>query len=148
MIPEIKPKIALYPGSFNPWHKGHEDVLKKALQVFDKVIIATLYNPEKDGPQEIPEEQEKELKLRYPAAVNFISHPGFLVDLVKKTEVHAVIRGLRNGHDLQYEMNLQYTNEDLGLEVPTVYYVTDRSLSHISSSAIRQINYLKKKFHE
>ena len=71
---------AIYPGSFNPWHKGHEDILTKALKVFDTVLIATGYNPEKDVPSSQPEELEKRLKLKYRGAVNFISFPGLLVD--------------------------------------------------------------------
>ncbi len=64
-------------------------------------------------------------------------------DLVKELNAEAVVRGLRNGTDLQYEMNQQYWNEDLGLNVPIVYFITDRKLSHISSSAIREIKCLK-----
>ena len=135
--------VAIYPGSFNPFHEGHEDVLQKALKVFDKVIIATGYNPQKGHPIEIPEDKERELKRKYPGQVNFLSFSGLLVNVVEDSKVDAVIRGLRNGHDLQYEMNLQYHNEDLGLKVPVVYFVTDRKLCHISSSAIRELRRFK-----
>jgi len=60
----------------------------------------------------------------------------------KEVQASAVIRGLRNGADLQYETNMQYWNEDLGLEIPVVYFICDRKLSHISSSMIRELNKL------
>lgn len=149
-------KKAIYPGSFNPWHDGHMDVLKKALKVYSHIIIAVGYNPKiSGGPDleiggrvrlvegvidnyidELPETEEPIIEITY--------FSGLLKDFVEETKVDAIIRGLRNGHDLQYEMNQQYWNEDLGIVVPTVYFITDRSLSHISSSAIRMINSIKK----
>lgn len=137
-------KIAIYPGSFNPWHKGHEDVLEKALVVFDRIIVAEGINQEKSA---------KEVNSSYPnfdelygEKVVLRQFKGLLVDFVERCpeEIDAVIRGLRNGHDLQYEMNQQYWNEDLGLYIPIVYFITDRGLAHISSSAIRALESFKK----
>ena len=128
--------LAIYPGSFNPWHKGHKDILEKALKCFDEVMIVILDNPDKSNPLASRVHIESDI-------INNIKNckvrcfSGLLVDFVKKVKADAVIRGLRNGHDLQYEMNQQYWNEDLGLEVPVVYFICDRTLSHISSSACR-----------
>jgi pantetheine-phosphate adenylyltransferase len=141
--------IALYPGSFNPWHEGHTDILKKALRVFDKVIVSAGRNPEKEvwdyNLYDIP----VELCRTNEDPVQIMHFTGLLVDFIKELErgrnggpsikVDAIIRGLRNGHDLQYEMNQQYWNEDLGLEIPTVYFICDRKLSHISSSTYRML---------
>lgn len=145
---------AIYPGSFNPWHKGHADILSKALKVFDEIIVARGYNPEKnlDSFQlsnnnladAINEELGDDVGNYKKYKVKVVSFTGFLVDEVKKQDAHAVIRGLRNGHDLQYEMNQQYWNEDLGLEVPIVYFICDRSLSHISSSMFRAVQKIKR----
>jgi len=141
-------KIGIYPGSFNPWHEGHSDILDKALDIFDKVIIARGRNPEKetfkndiiDG---FPVSQYED-KL-FHNEIELVSFKGLLVDFVSERKGDAVIRGLRNGHDLQYEMNQQYYNEDLGLEAQTIYFICDRSLSHISSSAIRALAKIKGK---
>lgn len=135
---------AIYPGSFNPWHEGHEDVLEKALQVFDRVIIAHGNNPEKPQTTGPFVKDEHALSKKHAHRIEFYRFDKLLVDAIKNYEktgipIGAVIRGLRNGHDLQYEMNQQYWNEDLGLKIPIVYFITDRSLSHISSSAIRSI---------
>lgn len=128
-------KIAIYPGSFNPWHEGHEDVLKKALKVFDKVIILQGHNPNK------PVAKDKAFFSVYNRFKNvecgFFS--GLLAESIKNIQPCAIIRGLRNGYDLEYEINLQYWNEDLGVDIPTVYFITDRKYGHISSKAIREL---------
>ena len=142
-------KKAIYPGSFNPWHQGHTDILKKALSVFDVVVVAHGFNPEKGANaycdfSELYQEFPEHLDMDDYRHVWVKSFAGLLVDFVKAEEAHAVIRGLRNGHDLQYEMNQQYWNEDLGLVVPTVYFMCDRRYSHISSSSIRMVKEAKK----
>lgn len=136
-------KTALYPGSFNPWHKGHSDILRKALQVFDIVYVGVGINTEKDDQHYNLDKCLEDFREVFDKRVIVMHFDGLLVDHVKKLEVDAVIRGLRNGHDLQYEMNQQYWNEDLGLTVPVVYFICDRRLSHISSSSIRMIQAIK-----
>lgn len=128
--------IGLYAGSFNPFHQGHNDVVKKALKVFDYVLIYG-YGDKKPA-----------------VFVDYIDKPigvgcftGLLKDLIANKLIQkptALIRGLRNGNDLQYEQNMLYWNEDLGVDIPTVYFICDRKLGHISSSAIREIQCIKK----
>jgi pantetheine-phosphate adenylyltransferase len=140
-------KIGIYPGSFNPWHKGHRDILNKALQVFDKVIVYVLDNPDKENSP-----QYRSMVIAAQLAnlknVEVKRDSSSLVYIVEQEQAStpeakfSVIRGLRNGNDLQYEMNNQYWNEDVGLKIPFVYFITDRSLAHVSSSAIRSVNKL------
>jgi len=142
-------KIAIYPGSFNPWHKGHEDVLNKALMVFDKIYVARGFNPEKDTVKgttafETVFDRLPALEFDNPN-VEFIEFSGLLSDQVTLLGAHAVIKGLRHEQDLRYEITQQYWNEDLGIEVPTYYVVADRELVHISSTAIRMLNKVKGK---
>lgn len=133
---------AIYAGTFNPWHKGHSDILEKALKVFGNVIVARGDNPDKDLKWELDDLNFFDWKN-----ITFIRFHGLLVDYIEKYNeknqedpITSVVRGLRSGYDLAYEMNQQYWNEDLGLKVPVVYFVADRNLAHISSSAIRQVS--------
>lgn len=132
-------KIAIYPGSFNPWHEGHEDILQKALEVFDMVVVLQGHNPKK------PQVKDKSFLLEATKSPNVEAgfFNGLLVDAIHSIKPDAIIRGLRNGYDLEYEINLQYWNEDLGIKVPFVYFVTDRKYGHISSSAIRELREIR-----
>ena len=140
-------RIGIYPGSFNPWHKGHRDVLNKALEVFDQVIVYVMDNPEKkDAPSYRAMVMSSQLAHLKNVEVKQSELTLFLIirqeTFENKESKLSIIRGLRNGHDLQYEMNNQYWNEDVGVSVPFVYFITDRSLAHVSSSAIRSVNKL------
>lgn len=134
-----------YPGTFNPWHRGHEDVLAKALKVYDKVVVAFGINKAKFKELDTPETLIELLKNAYGDRIDVIVYDSLTVTAVADyeqrtgTKITGIVRGLRNGADLQYEMNQQYWNEDLGLVAPVTYFITDRKLSHISSSAIREI---------
>lgn len=134
--------VALYPGSFNPWHEGHDDILQKALKIFDKVVVLQGHNPAKF---EVKNKSFMGIGSKYNGRVEVGMFKGLLTDVVKDFPFKAIIRGLRNGHDLQYETNNQYWNEDLGCDIPFVYFICDRKYSHISSSAIREVNEIKER---
>lgn len=123
-------KTAIFPGSFNPWHEGHQDILDQALKVFDKVIVAQGMNRKKDPPEGLCLKQDR---------VEVIFYHGLLVDILKKYRADVVIKGLRNTTDFEYEKIQQYWNEDLGIQIPTYYIISNRNLVHISSSAIRLV---------
>lgn len=136
-------KIGFYPGSFNPWHDGHDDVLQKALKVFDKIVILQLTNPDKPVPDDImkyrkPDARTEVLRRENQLLTIVIGNYLLGMDLKDKNQ-YAIIRGLRNGQDLEYEKVQQYWNEDLGVLMPFVYFIADRKLTHVSSSAIRTI---------
>lgn len=139
-------KVAVYPGSFNPWHDGHKDVLEKALKVFDKVVIAIGSNPDKTFSDDIHHRiSEIELEnINHSDRIEVVVFSGLFKDFCLGAGYSAVIKGLRNSQDFEYEKTQQYWNEDLGVDLPTFYVISDRKLVHVSSSAIRAIRSFEK----
>lgn len=143
-------RVGLFPLTADPWHKGHRDILNKSLEVFDHVYIVIMQNPEKQLSGLSVKAAVLSSQLCHVKNVTVISSEKPLVNTIRDIDVlyehdpakFSIIRGLRNGHDLQYEMNNQYWNEDVGVKIPFVYFITDRSLAHVSSSAIRSVNKL------
>jgi pantetheine-phosphate adenylyltransferase len=129
--------IGIYAGSFNPFHKGHYDILIKAEQIFDKVIIVRGVNPEKaasDWPlPNIISDRE----------IMILNDLDLITEVVKslqdKGNKVTIIRGLRNTHDLQAEMNYYYVLQDLMPKVQMISIFTDRFLPHVSSSLVRSL---------
>lgn len=132
-------KIALYPGSFDPITKGHEDVVLRLLPLFDKVYIAIGENSEKKTL--FPIEQRQEWIQRcfsHIPKVHVISYEGLTVELCTRLEVNYMVRGVRNFIDFQHEQELARLNKELsGIE--TLFCMASPSLAHISSSFVREL---------
>lgn len=132
MAKKKKMKVGLYPGSFNPWHTGHEDVLDKALELFDKVIIAQGLNPLKPVPKKIFHQEFSNVEV--------ITYDITLPELVDQLKPDAIIRGLRNVNDFIEAQQFQYVMEDLGIIVPFVHIICDKMFVHMSSTVLRAID--------
>ena len=132
--------IAIYPGSFDPLTNGHIDILESALKIFDKVIIAVAYNPNKQGflPIEARTNLIKESVEQY-KNVDVEAFAGLTVDFAKKHSANILVRGLRTSFDFEYEMQLSQTNNLLNNNIQTVFFITKPEYSFISSSAVREI---------
>ena len=133
-------KIAIYAGSFDPFTKGHQNVIDRGLRVFDKIIVALAHNVSKktifsfDDRIEIIEEIYKD---RDNIVVD--SFEGLLVDYSKKIGTSVLLRGMRSVADFEYEIQMALANKTLYSEIETIFIVTDSKYSHISSSLIREI---------
>lgn len=141
-------KIAFYPGSFNPWHEGHDDVLDKALKIFDKVVVLQLSNASKEDLSDIDLSQYfkgfKKAEFAHRPNMSINSAIGnYLLGLDDSHEISksvcqfAIIRGLRNEKDFCEEQILTYWYEDVGIKMPIFHIIADRKLVHVSSSAIK-----------
>ncbi len=137
LLQQFAPKIALFAGSFNPFHKGHHNILLKAEKIFDKVIIAFGKNPEKNSRTwEVP----NSIKNR-----QIEGYDGLLTDFIGtlKHDV-VVIRGLRNSTDFQYEQNQYRYIQELMPDIKIVNIFCDKEFEHISSSGIRTLEKFNK----
>ena len=135
----IKKTLGVYPGSFNPFHIGHLDVLLQAKDVFDEVIVAVGLNPLKsqENRAELPP-----LKDKYNVKVDYFT--GLLADYLNRVSYENdcevfLIRGLRNGEDLQYEQNQIAFIKPMYPSLKTVFFICNREVEHVSSSAVRAL---------
>ena len=130
----------LYPGSFDPITNGHLDVIKRALKIFDKVVVAIAQSEHKNPCFSL--EKRKDLALLATKNLNnveIITFKNLLVDLAKELEIKTVIRGLRAVSDFEYELQIGYANNALWSEFETVYLMPNLKNAFISSSIVRSI---------
>jgi len=133
----FKPKIAVFAGSFNPFHKGHYNVLQKAERIFDKVIIAFGQNPVKDERTwEIPKSIQNRQIEHYNSLLTDL--------LIAVGDDPVLIRGLRNSTDFQYEQNQYRYMQELMPNINIVNIYCDKEFEHISSSGIRTLEKFNK----
>jgi pantetheine-phosphate adenylyltransferase len=128
-------KIGFYPGSFNPFHIGHYNILVKAEKVFDKVIIGIGKNFDKMKNEKytLPKVLQSREVIEYNGIITTV-----IEELTNEGEIF-IVRGLRNEYDLQYEENLRNSIKDFLPEQNFTYFFCDKEFEHISSSLIRDI---------
>ena len=116
---------ALYSGSFDPVTLGHLDIIKRAANVFDEVVVAVLNNKAKNPLFSVEERVNmlKETTQELPN-VRITSFSGLLVDFAKKEEINVIVRGLRAITDFEYELQMAQTNHELLPEVDTMFLTT------------------------
>ena len=134
-------KKALFPGSFDPLTNGHVDTIQRAAKLFDEVIIAVLTNTSKVSLFNSNEKIDLiEKSLQHIENVQVISHVGGLtIDLAKDLEITAMIRGMRNTLDFEYETNIALMNKQLNEEIETVILLADEKYRFLSSSLIKEV---------
>ena len=134
------PKVAIYPGSFDPVTNGHIDIVERGLKLFDKIIVSILYNPKKEYlfPLEERLEMLKDCLKKF-KGVEIDSFDGLLVDYAANRKAHAILRGLRAMSDFEYEFQMALMNRRLNREVQTVFLMTGLRWIFTSSSIIKEI---------
>ena len=134
-------KVAIYPGSFDPITNGHIDVLNRALQVFDKVIVLVAVNPDKSSRFSYEERVNmiKEAVESYDnVEVDFTT--GLTVEYAKKHNVKHLIRGLRAVTDFEYEFQLAVANEFADKDIDMIFFMSHGETNFITSSMIMELN--------
>ena len=138
-------KTAIYPGTFDPVTHGHIDVIKKSLNVFDRVIVATTDNINKNYYFSIEDRLKiinnslfKDLKLNK-KKIKVISFGNLIIDLCKKYNASTIIRGLRAVSDFEYEFQLAGMNKKLNSKIETMFLMSDVENQIISSKFVKEI---------
>lgn len=133
-------KIAIFPGSFDPFTKGHQDIVKRGLLIFDKIIIALGKNSSKKRFFELDFMKEK-IREAFPgdAAVEVKSFEGLTAEFAKEQGAKFILRGLRNTTDFEYENSIATINKHLAEGLETVFLITSPELAAISSTVIREV---------
>ena len=133
-------KTAVFPGSFSPFTIGHQAVIDRALPLFDKIIVAIGINSEKNPFFSI-KERIQWIKDIYGdnTKIEAKTYEGLTVDFCKKEGANFIVRGLRDSHDFKFEKDMAQTNKELNPEIETIFIITDSSISHVSSTIIRDI---------
>ena len=133
-------KRAIYPGSFNPITNGHLDVLKRALKVFDEVIVLVAVNPSKVSKFSVEERVEMiEEATKGMKGVKVDSTSGLSVTYAKEHGASCLIRGLRAVTDFEYEFTLAASNEFIDDSIDMVFFMSHAETSFISSSSIDEL---------
>ena len=133
-------RIALYPGSFDPPTKGHEDLIRRSLALCDRLIVAVAINSSK---QPLFSVEERLALLRESVGqderVSFETFDGLLVDFARQRGASMVVRGLRAVSDFDYEFQMALMNRQLNTGVETVFLVPAVDLTYLSSSLVREV---------
>ncbi|MEO8211403.1 MAG: pantetheine-phosphate adenylyltransferase [bacterium] len=136
----MEKRIAVFPGSFDPITKGHENIVHRGLPLFDEIIVAIGYNSNKNYffSQERREhfirkvfEGEPKIKVQ--------RYSGLTVNFCKEIGAKFILRGLRTSADYEFERAIAQMNHAMAPEVDTIFIVSEPSLSHISSTIVRDI---------
>lgn len=146
-LENYRPKIGIFPGSFNPFHKGHMNILEKAEKIFDKVIVAIGINPAKKDEIDWINHDITAEKLSYRQVKAYSSLlPDLLEGLSMDSCDYTVIRGIRDSSDIQHELNLIRFSQEKFPQIQFLLIPCDHQFSHISSSAIREIQFFDQQF--
>jgi len=132
----------LYPGSFDPLHLGHLDIIEQASRLFGKVVVAILHNPEKHGGVFSVDERIALIQTALESAkvknVETHAFPGLAVDAARVVQADFMVKGLRNSGDFEIEQQMAHTNFAVA-GIPTVYLPCSPAYTSVSSRFIREI---------
>lgn len=135
-----EPSVAVCPGSFDPVTYGHLDIVTRAAEVFDKVIVAVLNNTSKQALFSVGERVEllKEVTRDIPN-VEVDSFDDLLINYMKEKKAHVIVKGLRAVSDFEYELQMASVNRKLSEQIETFFMMSSNQYSYLSSSVVKQV---------
>lgn len=139
---DLKERIAIYPGSFDPVTSGHLDIIKRSAKIFDKIIVVVMTNYRKQGLYAFDVDERMELIKKCTADlpnVSVDSYMGLLADYARQKNAVAVVKGLRAVSDFEDEFQQALINKKLNEEVETVFMAASSEHMFLSSSMIKQL---------
>ncbi|HET8712497.1 MAG TPA: pantetheine-phosphate adenylyltransferase [Gemmatimonadales bacterium] len=131
-------RIAVYPGSFDPITRGHEDLIHRSLQFVDKLIVAVAVNVAKQ-PLFSLEERVALIRETVSDKVEVQAFEGLLAEFAKRVNASVIVRGLRAVSDFEYEFQMALMNRNLAPGIETVFLVPAFDLTYLSSSLVREV---------
>jgi pantetheine-phosphate adenylyltransferase len=132
-------KKAIFPGSFDPITLGHQDIINRALPLFDEIVIAIGVNADKKYMFSLEERKRFiEETFQNEPKISVITYEGLTIDLCHKINANFILRGLRNPADFEFEKAIAHTNRRLS-KIETVFLLTAAKTSYISSSIVRDV---------
>lgn len=132
---------AVFAGTFDPFTLGHLDIARRASKLFDTVYIAVMDNPGKKTARFTMNERTELIKdaVKDLANVETLNYDGLVVDLCRKLNADCMIRGLRNGPEIDYERQLEAVNRGICPDIETVFLLSKPEFAYINSSLVRQL---------
>ncbi|MFI3268049.1 MAG: pantetheine-phosphate adenylyltransferase [Rikenellaceae bacterium] len=133
-------RIALYPGSFDPFTLGHKVIVEQSLRLFDEIVIAIGENSNKRPFLSI-EKRIKLIEQCFPCCdnVKVISYKGLTAEYCRKNDINFIVRGVRNTVDFEFERSIAGVNKKLNPNIENVFLMTPVEFSEISSTVVREI---------
>ncbi|WP_420387793.1 pantetheine-phosphate adenylyltransferase [Roseivirga sp.] len=135
-------RVAIFPGSFDPFTKGHEDIVLRGLKIFDEIVIGMGYNSQKANRYFEIEYMEEKINdtFRDVPEVSVMVYNELTASLASKIGASAILRGLRNTTDFEYENSISQVNRDLNEKLETIFLITSPELAAVNSSIIREVH--------
>ena len=133
-------RVAIFPGSFDPFTRGHEAIVTEALRMFDKVIVAIGHNSAKRGLL-TPEARKRLIEQIYngDARVEVTTYSTLTGDEARRVGATTIIRSVRNATDFDYERTMDHANREIFPELRTIIVIAPAEVEHISSSLVREL---------
>ena len=133
-------RIAIYPGTFDPVTRGHEDIIRRSLRFADQIVVAAAINPSKTPLFSIDERVGMlRAVLKQEDRVTVTSFDGLLAEFARSAGATLVIRGLRAVSDFEYEFQMALMNRQLNADLETVFLVPSVDVTYLSSSLVREV---------